>query len=174
MPTPTPVGVRVQTLDDLQAKIRTRVFSPEAARGRVGVKIVSLASGKVIFESDAEIERCERWIDVFLSADVDIIGFEFDFTETVLWWLLQFRAKCIQRRAWPNALLIGSVRFHDIHGPKEATPIQLTRNELLRLFDVEVVSYPQQDWSSSYNAFIEKFTTNAQSISGPAWSKANF
>lgn len=55
-PTPaaTPTPRPVQTIDDLQAKIRQRLFSPEVRRGRVGIKIVSLNSGKVVFENDSE------------------------------------------------------------------------------------------------------------------------
>ncbi|MCZ2390055.1 MAG: D-alanyl-D-alanine carboxypeptidase/D-alanyl-D-alanine-endopeptidase [Acidobacteria bacterium] len=44
----------VQTLDTLRAKIRDRVLSANVARGRVGIKIESLRTGKVIFENDAE------------------------------------------------------------------------------------------------------------------------
>lgn len=54
-PLSTPVAAKpAQTLFDLQAKIRSRLQSPELRRGQVGVKIVSLATGKVIFEENAE------------------------------------------------------------------------------------------------------------------------
>jgi serine-type D-Ala-D-Ala carboxypeptidase/endopeptidase (penicillin-binding protein 4) len=61
-PTPTPQTLpapsispkRVQTIEDLQANLRGRVASPEVQRGRVGVKIASLATGKIVFENDAE------------------------------------------------------------------------------------------------------------------------
>lgn len=55
-PTPaaTPTPRPVQTIEELQAKIRQRLFSPEVRRGRVGIKIVSLNSGKVVFENDSE------------------------------------------------------------------------------------------------------------------------
>lgn len=55
-PTPaiTPTPRPVQTLEDLQAKIRQRLFSSEVRRGRVGIKIASLNSGKVVFENDSE------------------------------------------------------------------------------------------------------------------------
>ena len=52
--TPTPTPVAIQTLDELQTKIRQRVFAPEVRRGRVGIKIVSLNTGKVIFENDSD------------------------------------------------------------------------------------------------------------------------
>src|SRR4051794_5332503 len=52
-PTPaTPAAGATPTLLDLQNAIRQRTFDPAARRGRVGIKIVSLTSGKVIFEQD--------------------------------------------------------------------------------------------------------------------------
>jgi D-alanyl-D-alanine carboxypeptidase/D-alanyl-D-alanine-endopeptidase (penicillin-binding protein 4) len=50
--TPTPPGT--QTIFDLQAKIRQILSRPELRRGSVGVKIVSLDTGKTVFEQDAE------------------------------------------------------------------------------------------------------------------------
>ncbi|MGI8812095.1 MAG: D-alanyl-D-alanine carboxypeptidase/D-alanyl-D-alanine endopeptidase [Pyrinomonadaceae bacterium] len=51
LPTPTPV---LQTLAELQSRIQSRLAAPEVRRGTVGVKIVSLNSGKVVFEQNAE------------------------------------------------------------------------------------------------------------------------
>jgi len=61
-PTPTPyvtpmpptIEKQVQTLADLQSRIRSRLLSPDLRRGQVGVKIVSLNSGQVIFEQNSE------------------------------------------------------------------------------------------------------------------------
>ncbi|MEQ1641935.1 MAG: D-alanyl-D-alanine carboxypeptidase/D-alanyl-D-alanine-endopeptidase [Pyrinomonadaceae bacterium] len=50
---PTPGGA-AQTIEELQSKIRMRMNASEVRRGRVGIKIVSLASGKVVFENDAD------------------------------------------------------------------------------------------------------------------------
>lgn len=52
-PSPTPAK-QVQTLASLQTKIRGRMLSANVARGRVGIKILSLNSGKVVFENDPE------------------------------------------------------------------------------------------------------------------------
>jgi D-alanyl-D-alanine carboxypeptidase/D-alanyl-D-alanine-endopeptidase (penicillin-binding protein 4) len=56
--TPSPVLIptpaTVQTLADLQAKLRVALLRPELRRGQVGVKIVSLATNKTIFEENAE------------------------------------------------------------------------------------------------------------------------
>lgn len=53
-PTPIPTPPPIQTLPELQSRIRTSLSRPELRRGSVGIKIVSLSSGKVIFEENAE------------------------------------------------------------------------------------------------------------------------
>ncbi len=60
-PTPTPSAspkpsptIAVQTFSDLQAKIRTRISNPVVRRGQIGIKIVSLNTGKVVFEENGE------------------------------------------------------------------------------------------------------------------------
>jgi len=54
---PTPIAVPQQsgqTLSDLQSRIAGRLSRPEVRRGQIGVKIVSLTTGKVIFEQNGE------------------------------------------------------------------------------------------------------------------------
>lgn len=56
-PTPTPtasVTPAGPSISDLQARLRQSLSKPEVLRGSIGVKITSLATGKVIFENDAE------------------------------------------------------------------------------------------------------------------------
>ena len=59
-PTPTPTVMPMptvqsgQTLFDLQAKIRGAMANPDLRRGSIGVKVVSLDTGKVVFEENAE------------------------------------------------------------------------------------------------------------------------
>ncbi len=45
---------RLVPLTDLQQKIRARLADPVVRRGNIGIKVVSLSSGKVIFEENAE------------------------------------------------------------------------------------------------------------------------
>ena len=54
MPSPTPTVSNGQTIFDLQAKIRQIMARPELRRGSIGVKVVSLDTGKVVFEENAE------------------------------------------------------------------------------------------------------------------------
>ena len=60
-PTPTPTAPplaeptkTVQTLASLQSMIAGRLSRPEVRRGRVGVKIVSLNTGKTVYEQDGD------------------------------------------------------------------------------------------------------------------------
>ena len=53
-PTASPTPVAVQTLSDLQSYIRDRAAAPILRRGQVGIKIVSLKTGKTVFEQNAD------------------------------------------------------------------------------------------------------------------------
>src|SRR5690349_16126207 len=54
-PTASPTPAKpTQSVDDLRSKIAQRVFGTEVKRARVGVKIASLNTGKVIYEYDAD------------------------------------------------------------------------------------------------------------------------
>jgi D-alanyl-D-alanine carboxypeptidase/D-alanyl-D-alanine-endopeptidase (penicillin-binding protein 4) len=53
-PTPVPTPTPVQTLADLQMRIRATLARPQLRRGLVGVKIVSLDTGKTLFEENSE------------------------------------------------------------------------------------------------------------------------
>lgn len=54
IPSPTATPASVQTLNDLQSRIRLALTRSELQRGQVGVKIVSLDTNKTIFEQNAE------------------------------------------------------------------------------------------------------------------------
>ncbi len=54
-PTPTPVPMpQMASLAELQSKIRLSTSRYETRRGQIGIKIVALDSGKVIYEDNAE------------------------------------------------------------------------------------------------------------------------
>ena len=53
-PTATPTPVPIQSLPELQSRIRLSLARPELQRGQVGIKIVSLDTGQVIFDQNAE------------------------------------------------------------------------------------------------------------------------
>ena len=53
-PTPISTPVAVQTVPYLQSRIRLLLQRPDLRRGQIGVKIVSLDSGKIVFEQSAE------------------------------------------------------------------------------------------------------------------------
>ncbi|MEJ7622771.1 MAG: D-alanyl-D-alanine carboxypeptidase/D-alanyl-D-alanine-endopeptidase [Pyrinomonadaceae bacterium] len=89
-PLPTPISPatpipRVQTLEELQSKIQARVFSPEVRRGRVGVKIVSHKTGKVIFENDSDkyFMPASNMKNFTVAAALERLGPDFRFVTSV-------------------------------------------------------------------------------------------
>src|SRR5436190_11785529 len=83
--TPTPSPVRGQTLEELRAKIAGRLASAEVRRGRVGVKIVSLTSGKTVFESDADkyFIPASNMKNFTVAAALEKLGPDFKFVTSV-------------------------------------------------------------------------------------------
>ena len=53
-PTATPTPVPAQTLADLQSRIRVVLARPQLMRGQIGLKIISLDTGKILFENNPE------------------------------------------------------------------------------------------------------------------------
>lgn len=53
-PSPRPTVSPDASLEDLRSRIRMRLFDAAVRRGRVGVKIVALRGGTVVFENDSE------------------------------------------------------------------------------------------------------------------------
>ncbi len=90
-PSPTPTATPLpsiapkQALADLQSKIRTRMSVPEVRHGRVGIKIVSLNSGKVIFENDADkyFTPASNMKNFTIAAALEKLGPDFKFKTRV-------------------------------------------------------------------------------------------
>lgn len=84
-PTPTPSVPAGATLDTLQAKIRQRLYSPEVRRGRIGIKIVSLSSGKVVFENDSEkyFMPASNMKNFTVATGIEKLGPDFRFVTSV-------------------------------------------------------------------------------------------
>lgn len=85
MPTATPTPFNVQSLPDLQAKIRSILLRPQLQRGQIGVKIVSLDTGKVIFEENAEkyFMPASNMKNFTVSAALEKLSPEFRFVTSV-------------------------------------------------------------------------------------------
>ncbi len=83
--TPTPTPVPTQTLADLQSKIRLALSRPELRRGSVGIKIASMATGKVIFEENAEkyFMPASNMKSFTVAAAIEKLSPEFKFTTSV-------------------------------------------------------------------------------------------
>ena len=84
-PTPTATPISLQTLADLQSKIRLALARPELRRGSVGIKIASLSTGKVIFEENAEryFMPASNMKSFTIAAAIEKLSPTFKFTTSV-------------------------------------------------------------------------------------------
>jgi len=75
----------MQTIEELQSTIRQRLFDPAVRRGRVGVKVVSLSSGKVVFEQDSEkyFMPASNMKNFTVAAAMEKLGPDFKFVTSV-------------------------------------------------------------------------------------------
>jgi hypothetical protein len=77
-----------------------------------------------------DIDR-HSWADIFLRDDVHIVGFGFDYAETVLWWLLSYKQRL--RRA--KKLSTGTTTYYQMGNVKNGD----RRLALLMAFGVKVI-----------------------------------
>lgn len=85
-PTPLVAPVsQIQSLPELQSNIRTILFKPELARAQIGVKVLSLQSGKTVFEQNAEkyFMPASNMKNFTVAAALDRLSPNFRFTTSV-------------------------------------------------------------------------------------------
>jgi D-alanyl-D-alanine carboxypeptidase/D-alanyl-D-alanine-endopeptidase (penicillin-binding protein 4) len=83
--TPMPTPVPVQTLGDLQSRIRLALSRPELRRGTVAIKIASLETGKTIYEDSAEkyVMPASNMKNFTVAAALERLSPDFRFTTSV-------------------------------------------------------------------------------------------
>lgn len=103
-------------------------------------------------ENTAGFLMWDHWMNIFLTHHVDIIGFGFDFTETILWWLLHFKNKR-QHRLGIEGPEICFHAFNDTGGIYAKA--EKAKHELLKNFGVKVITYKEDSYEASYDRFID-------------------
>ena len=86
-PSPSPIKITpAQTLPDLQSKISEILARPELAPAMVGIKVVSLDTGRVVFEENAhKLLRPASNMKLYtVAAALDRLSPDYRFTTTVL------------------------------------------------------------------------------------------
>ncbi|WP_316820551.1 SIR2 family protein [Pedobacter gandavensis] len=94
----------------------------------------------------------ENWVHLFFTRDIDILGFGLDFTETHLWFIINFRAR-LKRK---GAKLLNKIRWVI---PEFSAARQKDRIEILTSLGIEVklIPAPDKDYTRFYVNFINTF-----------------
>lgn len=92
----------------------------------------------------------ENWVHLFFTRDIDILGFGLDFTETHLWFLLNFRAR-LKRK---GAILPNTIRWII---PEFTSVVQKDKIEILKSLGIETLLIPakDKDYTEFYSNFIK-------------------
>ena len=83
--TPAPTPVPIQTLGDLQSRIRLALSRPELRRGTVAIKIASLDTGKTVYEENADkyVMPASNMKNFTVAAALERLSPDFRFTTSV-------------------------------------------------------------------------------------------
>ncbi len=90
----------------------------------------------------------ENWVHLFFTRDIDILGFGLDFTETHLWFILNFRAR-LKRK---GAGLLNTIRWII---PEFTMQSQQERIDILQALGVKILLVGAA--KGNYKAFYENF-----------------
>jgi hypothetical protein len=88
-----------------------------------------------------------NWVHKFFTHDIDILGFGLDFNETHLWFILNFRARLIRKKA----SIINTIRWIV---PSFKEDDNRDKADLLKAMKVEVITVPSTNYDEFYDAFI--------------------
>lgn len=93
----------------------------------------------------------ENWVHLFFSRDIDIMGFGMDYAENHLWFLLNFRARLLRKRA----SIRNSIRWIIPEFGKEKNRDKI---QILTALDVKVIYVKAAP--GDYEGFYKEFTHN--------------
>jgi hypothetical protein len=110
------------------------------------------------------------WVDLFVREHVHIGGFSFDFSESLLWYLVSYRRKRRESyRAAGTPLPPSEVVFY-YFTERDSDPRQLARVEVLESFDVRCV--PIERSKGGYAAAWDELLTQLEAAVGTSSAKS--
>lgn len=107
------------------------------------------------------------WIDLFFDSDIHIIGFEYDFTEIDLWWLINSRArlKYVNKHFINNSINfympIINDDFHDLTKVEQEERILKNerKRQLLECHDVKVIEIECGSYREYYDEVFNEMSS---------------
>jgi hypothetical protein len=108
-------------------------------------RILKSDSGRGLAEQMQDSRN--NWVHKFFTHDIDILGFGLDFNETHLWFILNFRARLIRKKA----SIINKIRWVI---PSFTETTNQDKTDLLKAMKVEVKTVPSSTYAEFYDAFI--------------------
>jgi hypothetical protein len=94
------------------------------------------------------------WLELFFNSNVHIAGFGLDFSEIDLWWVLNKRARLIEKSMVSNSVTYYAKPLNQV---TKNIDLEKRKRELLKSFEVDVISIPiingnyGEQWKEIFN-----------------------
>lgn len=95
------------------------------------------------------------WIDMFFACDIDFFGYGLDFTEMDIWYLLNQRARLINRLKLPSHQ-INKIVYHNITTDKKDIQLVEDKKVLYESFHIEFKQYNVDNYYQAYDIFFNE------------------
>lgn len=96
------------------------------------------------------------WVSLFLTGNVHVVGFGFDYTEIELWWLLS-----LKRREALQGKRVGSTTYYPAVAPD--SDYTKAREQILASYGVQIDGvYRSDTHEAGYRRFLEAWTKRAR------------
>jgi len=91
-------------------------------------------------------ETKKSWIDLLLNENVDFIGYQLDYSESTVWYVLNYRAREIAEGKMPKNKILYHVLSINMDDSKRS---------ILNAYYIDVVEYKMDSYESMYSAFFK-------------------
>lgn len=93
-------------------------------------------------------QEYQSWVDSFLSKNIHILGFNIDFAEFDIWWLI-----CHKKRLFPCSKIYLYSRNDSLTADKRV---------MLEAYGVEIIDIAAESWLEFYNIAIQTINSNIE------------
>ena len=99
-------------------------------------------------ENNGLPQECKSWVDAFLSKNIHILGFNMDFAEFDIWWML-----CHKKRCFPQSKAF----FYN-----KTSNLSIDKRLMLEAYGVTIIDITADQWIDFYNKALKAIKTNIQ------------
>ncbi len=155
---PTSIMLGHDHYTDYAAQVR-RYFYQGGSYSRTGVFQGGLQRDPLCFDQPSD-GKPYSWVDLFVRDHVHIGGFSFDFSESLLWYLVSYRRRRREHVERSGVTLPASEVIFYSFSDREPDPRKLAIQEVLESFDVRCVTIDRSKggYAGAWEQLLERWS----------------